>query len=539
MQWVKNLSIKFKILVIPSVAIAGFLLYLGINYSVSKENEERLQSISNVYFPVLEKSTSNIVLLTRIDELLNVAISNGETEMVDDASDTLQSILQAFDEMARLEPVRRDEISDIQQALNQYFDNANALTLSMIDESVDFGQINSLVSTKNGLQQDALQKIQRYHENSLKKFTGTLDDSYTSTKNAITFGLLIGTVVIVVLLTISASIVFMITGNLSAITASLKDIAQGEGDLTRRIEQKTQDETGELVYWFNHFVEKIHSTMGDVISVIKPLTDVSQELSSVVSKSSSASGEQFSLAEHVTRSIDEMIVTVNEVARHASDAATSASEADSESKAGQTIVNNTVTSIGELALEVTKASEVITQLESDTDNVGKILDVIKGIAEQTNLLALNAAIEAARAGEQGRGFAVVADEVRTLASRTQESTQEIQGVIEQLQNAARSAVTVMKNSQSRANDSVSQAEQTGVSLQDITEKVTSISDMNHQIAAATEEQSQTSKAIKENVNAMQSASEASNSAILQANDLTQSLDDISRQLEAVGGQFKV
>jgi len=539
MHWVKNLSIKFKILVIPSVAIAGFLLYLGINYSVSKENEERLQSISNVYFPVLEKSTSNIVLLTRIDELLNVAISNGETEMVDDASDTLQSILQAFDEMARLEPVRRDEISDIQQALNQYFDNANALTLSMIDESVDFGQINSLVSTKNGLQQDALQKIQRYHENSLKKFTSTLDDSYTSTKNAITFGLLIGTVVIFVLLTISASIVFMITGNLSAITASLKDIAQGEGDLTRRIEQKTQDETGELVYWFNHFVEKIHSTMGDVISVIKPLTDVSQELSSVVSKSSSASGEQFSLAEHVTRSIDEMIVTVNEVARHASDAATSASEADSESKAGQTIVNNTVTSIGELALEVTKASEVITQLESDTDNVGKILDVIKGIAEQTNLLALNAAIEAARAGEQGRGFAVVADEVRTLASRTQESTQEIQGVIEQLQNAARSAVTVMKNSQSRANDSVSQAEQTGVSLQDITEKVTSISDMNHQIAAATEEQSQTSKAIKENVNAMQSASEASNSAILQANDLTQSLDDISRQLEAVGGQFKV
>lgn len=291
--------------------------------------------------------------------------------------------------------------------------------------------------------------------------------------------------------------------------------------------------------WFNHFMDKLQSTIGEVVSLINPLANVAQQLEKAVSKTSQASQEQVDIADSVTISIDEMILTVNDVARHAATAATAASDTDTESKAGQLVVNETVVSINELAGEITKAAGVITTLESDTDNVGKILDVIRGIAEQTNLLALNAAIEAARAGEQGRGFAVVADEVRTLASRTQESTQEIQLVIEQLQNAARSAVTVMNESQSRANKSVTQAEQTGNALRAITKQVTSINDMNNQIAVATEEQSQTSISIKNNVSQMKGASDISVASIQQANELTQSLNEFSKQLDAIGQQFKV
>jgi len=539
MQWITNLSIKYKILIIPIVAIAGFLLYLGINYNVSKDNETRLQSIGNIYFPALETAQSNIVLLARIDELLNTAISNGEVEMADSARETHDLIVKQLKELERLQPSRASEINNIERSVVQYFANANKLTISMIDGTVDFSTIQSAVDDKTTLQKTATQNLKKFHADSFSAFSTALEDSYQSARNAISLGLVIAVAIIVILLTISISIVFMITGNINAITLSLKDIAEGEGDLTRRIEQKSRDETGELVYWFNDFVEKLQATMGEVISVIKPLADVSQELNSVVSKSSAASKEQYSVAENVTQSIDEMIATVNDVARHASDAATSASEADTESKAGQAIVNDTVASISELATEITKASGVITKLEADTDSVAQILVVIRGIADQTNLLALNAAIEAARAGEQGRGFAVVADEVRTLASRTQKSTQEIQVVIEQLQEAAQSAVSVMQSSQSGANDSVSQAEKTGSTLQQITTKVTSISDMNQQIAVATEEQSQTSNIIKENVSTMQHASEVSISAIQQASELTKSLDDFSKQLDAVGSQFKV
>jgi methyl-accepting chemotaxis protein len=325
---------------------------------------------------------------------------------------------------------------------------------------------------------------------------------------------------------------------LNEITVSLKDIAQGEGDLTKRLVQKSDDETGQVVYWFNHFVEKLHLTIVEVVSLISPLSEVSKQLNVVISETTTATAEQCDIASHVTQSIEEMIQTVNEVAQHAASAADAASEAEIESKNSQTIVNETVTLISELAAETTNASDVITKLETDTENVGKILDVIKGVAEQTNLLALNAAIEAARAGEQGRGFAVVADEVRTLASRTQESTQEIQSVIEGLQSAARSAVSVMDESKMRANSSVGQAEKTGSSLHEITEKVTTISDMNRQIAVVTEEQAQTSKNIKENVNKMQEASNGTLSTIQEANTLTDTLDKFSKQLETISSQFR-
>ncbi|MFT7131027.1 MAG: methyl-accepting chemotaxis protein [Gammaproteobacteria bacterium] len=325
---------------------------------------------------------------------------------------------------------------------------------------------------------------------------------------------------------------------MNEITVSLKDIAQGEGDLTKRLVQKSDDETGQVVYWFNHFVEKLHLTIVEVVSLISPLSEVSKQLNVVISETTTATAEQCDIASHVTQSIEEMIQTVNEVAQHAASAADAASEAEIESKNSQTIVNETVTLISELAAETTNASDVITKLETDTENVGKILDVIKGVAEQTNLLALNAAIEAARAGEQGRGFAVVADEVRTLASRTQESTQEIQSVIEGLQSAARSAVSVMDESKMRANSSVGQAEKTGSSLHEITEKVTTISDMNRQIAVVTEEQAQTSKNIKENVNKMQEASNGTLSTIQEANTLTDTLDKFSKQLETISSQFR-
>ncbi len=192
-----------------------------------------------------------------------------------------------------------------------------------------------------------------------------------------------------------------------------------------------------------------------------------------------------------------------------------------------------------MASEVERAANVIKKLESDTENVGTILDVIKGIAEQTNLLALNAAIEAARAGEQGRGFAVVADEVRTLASRTQDSTQEIQRVIEELQSAARSAAEVMSHSQDQAKLSVEQAAKTDSSLATITDKVGSITTMNMEIASATGEQEKVSNSIKRNVEGIRSNADDAVKNVQEVEAASESLVSISANLRKITGQFRV
>jgi methyl-accepting chemotaxis protein len=538
MNGIKNLSVKYKILIIPLISILGFLLYLAINYGVNNDNKVRLESIVTTYSPTLVLANTNIFEVAKIDEMLNTAISIGETELVESAEEIYSDVLSRLNELESLDSSRLEEIGSIRTVFKRYFEKKYSLSVSMIDGSTDFSAITGEVKIKNDLQKKVTSGFQNFRDKSMEQYSQVLADAGSSADNAIILGIIIAAAVIVILLIVSISIVNMITGSLNEITVSLKDIAQGEGDLTKRLVQKSDDETGQVVYWFNHFVEKLHLTIVEVVSLISPLSEVSKQLNVVISETTTATAEQCDIASHVTQSIEEMIQTVNEVAQHAASAADAASEAEIESKNSQTIVNETVTLISELAAETTNASDVITKLETDTENVGKILDVIKGVAEQTNLLALNAAIEAARAGEQGRGFAVVADEVRTLASRTQESTQEIQSVIEGLQSAARSAVSVMDESKMRANSSVGQAEKTGSSLHEITEKVTTISDMNRQIAVVTEEQAQTSKNIKENVNKMQEASNGTLSTIQEANTLTDTLDKFSKQLETISSQFR-
>jgi methyl-accepting chemotaxis protein len=341
------------------------------------------------------------------------------------------------------------------------------------------------------------------------------------------------------LLLLGWSIVSSIGTALGSLLISLKDIASGDGDLTKRIKKTSNDELGDVVDWFNQFVDKLHNSITDVVKSIGPLTSLSSDLGSLTSETLAISANQNKATEQVSLVVEEMVSSVQAVSNNANSASEAANEADKAAKDGRDIVTKTVASINGLAEEVERAGEVIRKLEADTGNVGTILDVIKGIAEQTNLLALNAAIEAARAGEQGRGFAVVADEVRTLASRTQDSTQEIQKVIEELQTAARSAVDVMGQSKQRAQESVEHAAQTGESLAAITERVSAITEMNMQIASAAVEQERAAYSIKENVLGIKETSETAMRSIQKVEEASLSLVDISGNLQRVTSDFKV
>ncbi|WP_083251450.1 methyl-accepting chemotaxis protein [Acidihalobacter yilgarnensis] len=384
----------------------------------------------------------------------------------------------------------------------------------------------------------ALQNLMKREQAS---FGQTRDGVIAQVDASFRLGALIGLVAAVVGLLLSVLLGRSITRGLRAATRALSDIAEGEGDLTRRLPEDIggRDEVAQLAASFNRFVGKVQALVAEVATSSQQIAGASERMSGITRMTYEGVQRQQRETEQVATAMNEMTTTVQVVARHASEAADATHEASREAGAGQAEVQRTVEVINTLASEVEKAGGVIKKLEADSVQIGTVLDVIRGIAEQTNLLALNAAIEAARAGEQGRGFAVVADEVRTLASRTQQSTEEIQGMIERLQAGARDAVTAMEGGQARAELSVDQAARAGASLGAITGAVTRINDMNLQIASAAEEQSHVAEEINRNVLTINEVAEISAEGAQQTASAGEELKGLASQLQRLVGRFRI
>ncbi|WP_019613955.1 methyl-accepting chemotaxis protein [Psychromonas ossibalaenae] len=322
-------------------------------------------------------------------------------------------------------------------------------------------------------------------------------------------------------------------------TSALQDLSKGEGDLTVRLPVNGEDEVAKLSSSFNEFVEKIHNI---IVSVQKSSAEVEVSASELLSKSmeSVASTEQQNAeTAQIATASNEMVSTINEIAHSASTAAGLAQGANSEALEGKKVVTESANSVENLSTEIQSASAVIIELDSECSSIDSVLSVIKGIAEQTNLLALNAAIEAARAGEQGRGFAVVADEVRTLAGRTQGATLEINGIIEQLQSKAQEAVSAIETSSSIAVIAVEQAAKASDSLDSIAGSVNSISDANDHIATAAEEQSAVTREIDERVVVIADLANATNEIASDINSSSDTLKKLGQNVSELMATFKV
>lgn len=338
-----------------------------------------------------------------------------------------------------------------------------------------------------------------------------------------------------------ALLAYITIRGIGSAVADLEETANGlaSGDLTARTSYQGKDELGRIAAAFNVMGDKFRTVIQDLSGATGQLASAAEETSAITEQTTQGITRQQTETDQVATAMNEMNATVHEVAQNAALAAESARQADEASHRGKKVVEQTIDVINNLAAEVERAANVIHTLEKESVDIGTVLDVIRGIAEQTNLLALNAAIEAARAGEQGRGFAVVADEVRSLASRTQQSTKEIDEMISHLQSGAREAVEAMEASRNQAQAGVEQAAEAGASLDDITGAVAQINDMNTQIASASEEQSSVAEEINRNIVTISQVADETATGAVQTSEASAEVARLSEQLQALVRQFKV
>ena len=533
----KNLSITKKIHAITSIAIIAFLVIVLVNYFAMNENRISLDEMEKSSYKVAKLTLANVSILEKLDELYTQAVTFGEQDLVTKAGETYQQLTTNLD---AIEAINASYInSDTKTRLANYEKISSTIANGMVNGTADFSKIQQQAQLKTSLFEAVLTSFKSAQQKADDRFFQLVANTKARSDDALNLMLLVAVVSLVLLLLMAIWIARNIGSSASDAANNLSLLASGKGSLSTKLAVNSEDEIGQVSINFNAFISLLRETVLEVIAVCEPLMENSTRLVQGMERAERATTKQTTDADVVKQSMEEMKQSVGDISQSAASASNAVQTAEKEVDQSRAQVKMSVNASRTLSDEINIAANTINKLADDTKNVSQILNVITSIAEQTNLLALNAAIEAARAGEHGRGFAVVADEVRELASRTAQSTNEIRELLSTLSVAANESVTAMTSARDMATDNASAAEQTGVSIEKIAEQILEINGMNSQIAAATEEQTSVAAMVVDNVSNMHGSFEDTMSSLKAVRDVAKNLHYLSDNLLDATAKFKI
>lgn len=537
----KNLPLTIKLSLAPAVAILGLILFVGYTSLQLSSTDTRLHALETRSYPVLERADATIFQFSRIPGLLNSAVAAGEQNLLSEASDVLTDIKahqQALETLVQ-EPGRRQQLNDWRLAVERYADNAMSASNKLVSGSASFGDLRPALDRMATDLTEAQKLAAEFRTAAYNDFEQTLAETREVNATTTRLGIILSLALLVLVTVCAWAVIRSVMANVRGVIASLQSIARGDGDLTQRVNVESNDEIGAMIELFNGFLDKLQRTIRQIIEAASPLGQVSKELYNLTQGAEENAKSQQHHTDSITRDILTMTGSIQEVAQRSRQASDEANSAARQAAAAREHVGSLSSGINDLGNSVMSAVQAMEQLEEETQEVGSVLTVIRSIAEQTNLLALNAAIEAARAGEQGRGFAVVADEVRNLAQKTAASTAEIQQIIQRLQSSANTVLNVMTSNGDKSRASIERSVEATQLLETIAQTVNQIDELNAGIAQFTQEQIGLSSSIQQETQVLQQDAQATANGAEATARLGEQLVSTGDHLRAATAQFRV
>lgn len=539
MNWFKDLKVFHKIMLILLVYALALVINLVIGRTALLETQGHLIKLEQQVYDSVTLSTINEPLLKRADELLTQAVSFGDEDLKSQGEASISTLLENLETLKQIDQERIGVLDGIIENVNAYQSVAVPIVQGMLDGTADFAVLQEKIAQKAELFEATNVSLANYHTEIDILFKQSISDAVQSGENSLFLTSSVSAIFFVVLAALIVVIGKSISNTAKDVRDSLGKLSEGSGDLSQRLNVSGGDEMGMTASNFNRFMEKLSDIVQSIIASANPLLEASNELdhnSQIVQRSTH---DLLAKALEGKTAMSEITLSISEISQSATQASDAMRSTDDQATQGLEIVHRTISNSENLNQQIIEASSMVERLAQDTDNVANILDVISTIAEQTNLLALNAAIEAARAGEQGRGFAVVADEVRALASKTADATTEIREVLERLENTASETVTAMNAAKDQSLITEEQAVETGEALNSIKERIEDVNTMSLTIASATEEQSIVVNNVSEIIATMYESAETTEKSYGELASVAQKLLNTSDSLNVATSQFKL